>query len=289
MSILIDENTKVVVQGLTGREGQFHGLRNRDYGTKVVAGTRPGKGGEEIEGIPIFDSVKEAISVTGANTSLVFVPPSFAGEAILEAADAGCNLVVCITEGVPAKDEAKVYDEITTKFDTKLLGPNCPGLISPSKSNVGIMPHEITKRGKTGVVSRSGTLTYQAVHELSQLDIGQSTCIGIGGDPVPGLSFIDILMLFEDDTETDSVVMIGEIGGTSEEEAAEFISSSMSKPVVAYIAGVTAPPGKKMGHAGAIVSGNKGTAKAKIDALSAAGATVVSDPTEVGIAIRSLL
>ena len=289
MSILIDENTKVVVQGLTGREGQFHGLRNRDYGTKVVAGTRPGKGGEEIEGIPIFNSVKEAISATGANTSLVFVPPSFAGEAILEAADAGCDLVVCITEGVPAKDEAKVYDEITTKFDTKLLGPNCPGLISPGKSNVGIMPHEITKFGKTGVVSRSGTLTYQAVHELSQINIGQSTCIGIGGDPVPGLSFIDILMLFEEDPETDSVVMIGEIGGTSEEEAAEFISSSMSKPVVAYIAGVTAPPGKKMGHAGAIVSGNKGTAKAKIDALSLAGATVVSDPTEIGIALRSLL
>ena len=289
MSILIDENTKVVVQGLTGREGQFHGLRNRDYGTKVVAGTRPGKGGEEVEGIPIFNSVKEAISATGANTSLVFVPPSFAGEAILEAADAGCHLVVCITEGVPAKDEAKVYDEITTKFDTKLLGPNCPGLISPGKSNVGIMPHEITKSGKTGVVSRSGTLTYQAVHELSQINIGQSTCIGIGGDPVPGLSFIDILMLFEEDSETDSVVMIGEIGGTSEEEAAEFISSSMSKPVVAYIAGVTAPPGKKMGHAGAIVSGNKGTAKAKIDALSLAGATVVSDPTEIGIALRSLL
>ena len=289
MSILIDENTKVVVQGLTGREGQFHGLRNRDYGTKVVAGTRPGKGGEEVEGIPIFNSVKEAISATGANTSLVFVPPSFAGEAILEAADAGCDLVVCITEGVPAKDEAKVYDEITTKFDTKLLGPNCPGLISPGKSNVGIMPHEITKFGKTGVVSRSGTLTYQAVHELSQINIGQSTCIGIGGDPVPGLSFIDILMLFEEDSETDSVVMIGEIGGTSEEEAAEFISSSMSKPVVAYIAGVTAPPGKKMGHAGAIVSGNKGTAKAKIDALSLAGATVVSDPTEIGIALRSLL
>ena len=289
MSILIDENTKVVVQGLTGREGQFHGLRNRDYGTKVVAGTRPGKGGEEIEGIPIFNSVKEAISATGANTSLVFVPPSFAGEAILEAADAGCDLVVCITEGVPAKDEAKVYDEITTKFDTKLLGPNCPGLISPGKSNVGIMPHEITKSGKTGVVSRSGTLTYQAVHELSQINIGQSTCIGIGGDPVPGLSFIDILMLFEEDSETDSVVMIGEIGGTSEEEAAEFISSSMSKPVVAYIAGVTAPPGKKMGHAGAIVSGNKGTAKAKIDALSLAGVTVVSDPTEIGIALRSLL
>ena len=289
MSILIDENTKVVVQGLTGREGQFHGLRNRDYGTNVVAGTRPGKGGEEIEGIPIFNSVKEAISATGADTSLVFVPPSFAGEAILEAADAGCDLVVCITEGVPAKDEAKVYDEITTKFHTKLLGPNCPGLISPGKSNVGIMPHEITKSGKTGVVSRSGTLTYQAVHELSQINIGQSTCIGIGGDPVPGLSFIDILMLFEEDPETDSVVMIGEIGGTSEEEAAEFISSSMSKPVVAYIAGVTAPPGKKMGHAGAIVSGNKGTAKAKIDALSLAGATVVSDPTEIGIALRSLL
>ena len=289
MSILIDQYTKVVVQGLTGREGQFHALRNRAYGTNVVAGTRPGKGGEEIEGIPIFDSVKEAISETEANTALVFVPPKFAGDAIIESSEAGCSFVVCITEGIPAKDEAKVYDEIINNYKTKLLGPNCPGLISPGKSNVGIMPHEITKPGKTGVVSRSGTLTYQAVHELTQIDIGQSTCVGIGGDPVPGQSFIDILALFEKDDDTDSVVMIGEIGGTSEEEAAEFISSSMSKPVVAYIAGVTAPPGKKMGHAGAIISGNKGTAKAKIDALTKAGATVVNDPTELGIALRSLL
>lgn len=289
MSILIDKDTKVVVQGLTGREGQFHALRNREYGTNIVAGTRPGKGGEEIEGIPIFDSVREAISETEANTALVFVPPKFAGDAILEASEAGCRLVVCITEGIPAKDEAKVYDEIVNNYKTKLLGPNCPGLISPGKSNVGIMPHEITKSGKTGVVSRSGTLTYQAVHELTQIDIGQSTCVGIGGDPVPGLSFIDILSLFEEDEDTDSVVMIGEIGGTSEEEASEFISSSMSKPVVAYIAGLTAPPGKKMGHAGAIISGTKGTAKAKIDALTKAGANVVSDPTELGIALRSLL
>ena len=289
MSILIDKDTKVVVQGLTGREGQFHALRNREYGTNIVAGTRPGKGGEEIEGIPIFDSVREAISETEANTALVFVPPKFAGDAILEASEAGCRLVVCITEGIPAKDEAKVYDEIVNNYKTKLLGPNCPGLISPGKSNVGIMPHEITKSGKTGVVSRSGTLTYQAVHELTQIDIGQSTCVGIGGDPVPGLSFIDILSLFEEDEDTDSVVMIGEIGGTSEEEASEFISSSMSKPVVAYIAGLTAPPEKKMGHAGAIISGTKGTAKAKIDALRKAGANVVSDPTELGIALRSLL
>jgi succinyl-CoA synthetase alpha subunit len=289
MSILINKDTKVVVQGLTGREGQFHALRNKAYGTNVVAGTRPGKGGEEIQGIPIFDSVKEAIIETGANTSLVFVPPRFAGDAILEAAEAGCQLIVCITEGIPAKDEAKVYDTIVNSYSTKLLGPNCPGLISPGKSNVGIMPHEITKAGKTGVVSRSGTLTYQAVHELTQLGIGQSTCVGLGGDPVPGLSFIDLLTLFEKDEDTNSVVMIGEIGGTSEEEAAEYISSSMSKPVVAYIAGVTAPPGKKMGHAGAIVSRNEGTAEAKIDALEKIGVAVVKDPTEIGIALKSLL
>ena len=289
MSILIDKDTKVVVQGLTGKEGQFHALRNKAYGTNVVAGTRPGKGGEEIQGIPIFDTVKEAMAETLANTSLVFVPPKFAGDAILEAAEAGCKLVVCITEGIPAKDEANVYDTIINNYKTRLLGPNCPGLISPGKSNVGIMPHEITKAGKTGVVSRSGTLTYQAVHELTKLGIGQSTCVGLGGDPVPGLSFIQLLTLFEDDDGTDSVVMIGEIGGTSEEEAAEFISSSMSKPVVGYIAGVTAPPEKKMGHAGAIISGDKGTAKAKIKALEEARVTVVKDPTEIGIALRSLL
>ena len=289
MSILINENTKVVQQGLTGREGQFHALRNRDYGTKIVAGTRPGKGGENIETIPIFNTVEEAIEGTGANVAMTFVPPAFAKEAVLEAAYAGCELVVCITEGIPAKDEAEMYDIIKNKTDSKLLGPNCPGLISPGKSNVGIMPHEITKEGNVGVVSRSGTLTYQAVHELTQLDIGQSTCIGIGGDPVPGMSFIDVLSEFEKDSETSAIVMIGEIGGSAEEEAAEYIKSSITKPVVSYIAGVTAPPGKKMGHAGAIVSGNKGTAKAKMEALNEAGAIVVSNPTKIGKAIEELI
>ena len=289
MSILINENTKVVVQGLTGREGQFHALRNRDYGTKIVAGTRPGKGGENIETIPIFNTVEEAIEGTGANVAMTFVPPAFAKEAVLEAAYAGCELVVCITEGIPAKDEAEMYDIIKNNTDSKLLGPNCPGLISPGKSNVGIMPHEITKEGNVGVVSRSGTLTYQAVHELTQLDIGQSTCIGIGGDPVPGMSFIDVLSEFEKDSETSAIVMIGEIGGSAEEEAAEYIKSSITKPVVSYIAGVTAPPGKKMGHAGAIVSGNKGTAKAKMEALNEAGAIVVSNPTKIGKAIEELI
>ena len=289
MSILINENTKVVVQGLTGREGQFHALRNRDYGTKIVAGTRPGKGGENIETIPIFNTDEEAIEGTGANVAMPFVPPAFAKEAVLEAAYAGCELVVCITEGIPAKDEAEMYDIIKNKTDSKLLGPNCPGLISPGKSNVGIMPHEITKEGNVGVVSRSGTLTYQAVHELTQLDIGQSTCIGIGGDPVPGMSFIDVLSEFEKDSETSAIVMIGEIGGSAEEEAAEYIKSSITKPVVSYIAGVTAPPGKKMGHAGAIVSGNKGTAKAKMEALNEAGAIVVSNPTKIGKAIEELI
>ena len=289
MSILINENTKVVVQGLTGREGQFHALRNRDYGTKIVAGTRPGKGGENIETIPIFNTVEEAIEGTGANVAMTFVPPAFAKEAVLEAAYAGCELVVCITEGIPAKDEAEMYDIIKNKTDSKLLGPNCPGLISPGKSNVGIMPHEITKEGNVGVVSRSGTLTYQAVHELTQLDIGQSTCIGIGGDPVPGMSFIDVLSEFEKDSETSAIVMIGEIGGSAEEEAAEYIKSSITKPVVSYIAGVTAPPGKKMGHAGAIVSGNKGTAKAKMEALNEAGAIVVSNPTKIGKAIEEAI
>ena len=289
MSILINENTKVVVQGLTGREGQFHALRNRDYGTKIVAGTRPGKGGENIETIPIFNTVEEAIEGTGANVAMTFVPPAFAKEAVLEAAYAGCELVVCITEGIPAKDEAEMYDIIKNKTYSKLLGPNCPVLISPGKSNVGIMPHEITKEGNVGVVSRSGTLTYQAVHELTQLDIGQSTCIGIGGDPVPGMSFIDVLSEFEKDSETSAIVMIGEIGGSAEEEAAEYIKSSITKPVVSYIAGVTAPPGKKMGHAGAIVSGNKGTAKAKMEALNEAGAIVVSNPTKIGKAIEELI
>ena len=289
MSILIDENTKVVVQGLTGREGQFHALRNRDYGTKIVAGTRPGKGGENVEGIPIFDDVEKAVSETNANVALTFVPPAFAKDAVLEAAFGGCELIVCITEGIPAKDEAEMYDIIKKETNSKLLGPNCPGLISPGKSNVGIMPHEITKQGNVGVVSRSGTLTYQAVHELTQLEIGQSTCIGIGGDPVPGMSFIDVLEEYEKDDETSSIVMIGEIGGSAEEEAADFIKNNISKPVVSYIAGVTAPPGKKMGHAGAIVSGNKGTAVAKMDALKDAGVNVVSNPTKIGNAIKKVI
>ncbi len=289
MSILIDEKTKVVVQGLTGREGQFHALRNRDYGTKIVAGTRPGKGGESIESIPIFNTVEEAIEGTGANVAMTMVPPAFAKDAVLESAFAGCELIVCITEGIPAKDEAEMYDIINKQTKSKLLGPNCPGLISPGKSNVGIMPHEITKKGNVGVVSRSGTLTYEAVHQLTQLDIGQSTCIGIGGDPVPGMSFIDVLDEYEKDEETLAIVMIGEIGGSAEEEAAEFIKNTISKPVVSYIAGVTAPPGKKMGHAGAIVSGNKGTAVAKMDALEEAGVLVVSNPTKIGNAIKEVI
>ena len=289
MSILINEDTKVVVQGLTGEQGKFHALRNRDYGTQVVAGTRPGKGGEKVEGIPIFNTVKDAIEATGANTALTFVPPAFAKDAVLEAGDAGCDLIVCITEGIPAKDEAKMYDLLKTNTNAKLLGPNCPGLISPGKSNVGIMPHEITQEGNVGVVSRSGTLTYQAVHELTRINIGQSTCIGIGGDPVPGMSFIDVLEGFQLDSQTEAIVMIGEIGGSAEEEAAEYIKNHVTKPVVSYIAGVTAPPGKKMGHAGAIVSGNKGTASAKIEALTKAGVNVVKNPTKIGQAIRNII
>lgn len=289
MSILINEDTKVVVQGLTGEQGKFHALRNRDYGTKIVAGTRPGKGGEKVEGIPIFNTVKDAVEETGANTALTFVPPAFAMDAVLEAGDAGCDLIVCITEGIPAKDEAKMYDLLKINTNTKLLGPNCPGLISPGKSNVGIMPHEITQEGNVGVVSRSGTLTYQAVHELTRINIGQSTCIGIGGDPVPGMSFIDILERFQLDSQTEAIVMIGEIGGSAEEEAAEYIKKHVSKPVVSYIAGVTAPPGKKMGHAGAIVSGNKGTASAKIEALTKAGVNVVKNPTKIGQAIKDII
>jgi len=290
MAILIDENTKVVVQGLTGKEGRFHALRNRDYGTHVVAGTRPGKGGEEVAGIPIFDTVAQAVEATGANTSMIFVPPPFAADAILEAAAAGVGLIVCITEGVPAQDEAKVYNYVKqTAPNTMLIGPNCPGLISPGKSNVGIMPDSITAPGNVGVVSRSGTLTYQAVHELTTHGLGQTTCIGIGGDPVPGTTFIEVLALFEADPETEGIVMIGEIGGDAEERAAEFIKEHVTKPVVAYIAGVTAPKGKKMGHAGAIISGSKGTAAAKQKALTAAGVTVLDDPTMIGDAMKELL
>ena len=290
MAILIDTSTKVVVQGLTGKEGQFHALRNRAYGTNVVAGTRPGKGGEEVEGIPIFDTVAQAVEGTGANTSLIFVPPAFASDAIMEAAAAGCAVVVCITEGIPAQDEARVYNYVKqTSPGTVLIGPNCPGLISPGKSNVGIMPDEITLPGNVGVVSRSGTLTYQAVHELTMLGIGQTTCIGIGGDPVPGTNFIDVLSRFQADPETEGIVMIGEIGGDAEEQAAAYIQANVDKPVVAYVAGVTAPAGKKMGHAGAIISGSKGTAQAKMEALREAGAVVLDDPTQIGRAMADAL
>jgi succinyl-CoA synthetase alpha subunit len=284
VSIFIDENTRVLVQGLTGGQGRFHGLRNKAYGTKVVAGVTPGKGGQDVEGIPVFDTVAEAVAATGADASFVSVPPRAAGAAILEAAAAGVPLVVCITEGIPAHDEARVYNTLVDSHPgTRLLGPNCPGLISPGKSNIGITAGEIAlPGGPVGIVSRSGTLTYQALYELKQLGVGVTTCVGIGGDPVPGTNFVDCLSAFEADPETKAIAMFGEIGGSEEEKAAAFIASSVSKPVVAYVAGVTAPPGKKMGHAGAIISGSKGTAQAKMAALSEAGVHVVNNPTEAG-------
>ncbi len=287
MSIFVDEQTKVIVQGLTGSQGRFHGLRNRDYGTKVVAGVTPGKGGSSVDGIPVYDSVAEAVDKTGADASFVVVPPPRAAEAILDAAAAGIALVVCITEGIPAQDEALGYNRLRRDFPaTRLIGPNCPGVISPGKCNIGITSGDIAMPGgPVGIVSRSGTLTYQALHELSQQGVGQTTCVGIGGDPVPGTNFIDCLERFEADPDTLAVMMIGEIGGSEEERAADFIRDRMTKPVVAYIAGVTAPPGRKMGHAGAIVSGSQGTAQGKIDALSAAGVTVAQNPTEAGEAM----
>ncbi|HEY3943001.1 MAG TPA: succinate--CoA ligase subunit alpha [Acidimicrobiales bacterium] len=285
MSIFVDENTKVLVQGLTGGQGRFHGLRNRDYGTKVVAGVTPGKGGSDVDGIPIFDTVAEAAAATGATASFVSVPPKFASDAILEAAAAGIAFIVCITEGIPAQDEAVTFNRLRHEFPaTRLLGPNCPGIISPGKINIGITSGDIALAGgPVGIVSRSGTLTYQALHELSQQGVGQTTCVGIGGDPVPGTNFIDCLEAFEADPETKAVMMIGEIGGSEEERAAEYIAAHMTKPVAAYIAGVTAPPGRKMGHAGAIISGSQGTAQAKMEALAAAGVAVAQNPTECGI------
>ncbi len=284
MSIFVDETTTVVVQGLTGGQGRFHGLRNRDYGTKVVAGVTPGKGGTDVEGVPIYDTVAEAVEVTGATASFVVVPPRFACDAILEAADAGISLIVCITEFIPAQDEALTYNRLVREHPgTRLIGPNCPGIISPGKANIGITAGDIAlPGGPVGIVSRSGTLTYQALHELSQQGVGQTTCVGIGGDPVPGTNFIDCLEAFQADPETRAVMMIGEIGGSEEERAADYIGQHMDKPVIAYIAGVTAPPGRKMGHAGAIISGSQGTAQAKIDALREAGVTVASNPTEAG-------
>ncbi len=284
MSIFIDETTKVVYQGLTGSQGRYYGLLNKEYGTQVVAGTNPKKAGTDVEGIPIFATVAEAKEATGVTASCIFIPAPGVASAVLEAAEAGIELVVAITEGVPAHDEAKLFNTLRRDFpNTRLLGPNCPGLISPGKANIGITAGHIAKEGgPVGIVSRSGTLTYQALYELKQKDIGVTTCVGIGGDPVPGTSFIDCLEAFEADPDTKAVMMIGEIGGSAEEEAAEFIKNSMSKPVTAYVAGVTAPPGKKMGHAGAIVSGGKGTAAAKMEALRDAGVLVGENPTEAG-------
>ena len=284
MSIFVDDKTRVVYQGLTGSAGRFYGLRNRAYGTQVVAGTNPSRGGTDVEGIPVFATVKEAVEQTGASASCVFVPAPFVESAVMEAAEAGISFIAVITEGVPAQDEARFFNRLREDFPTaRLLGPNCPGIITPGKCNIGITAGEIaTPGGPVGIVSRSGTLTYQALYELTQKGIGVTTCVGIGGDPVPGTTFIDCLEAFQADPETRAVMLIGEIGGAEEEKAAEFIGSKMTKPVVAYIAGVTAPPGKKMGHAGAIISGSQGTAQAKMEALREAGAQVAVNPTEAG-------
>jgi succinyl-CoA synthetase alpha subunit len=284
VSIFVDEKTKVVYQGLTGSQGRFYGLRNRDYGTQVVAGTNPKKAGTDVDGIPVFASVADAVAGTGATASCIFIPAPGVKDAIMEAAEGGIEFIVCITEGVPAQDEAWFYNKLQGDFpNVQLLGPNCPGIISPGRCNIGITAGEIAKPGgPVGIVSRSGTLTYQALYELKLQDIGVTTCVGIGGDPVPGTTFIDCLERFEADPDTLAVMLIGEIGGSAEEEAAEFIATKMTKPVSAYIAGVTAPAGKKMGHAGAIVSGGKGTAAAKIEALEAAGVKVGRNPTEAG-------
>ncbi len=288
MSIFVDDNTKVVYQGLTGSQGRYYGLLNRDYGTKVVGGTNPKKAGTDVDGIPVFANVGDAVRETGANASCIFIPAAGVKDAVIDAAEGGVEFVVVITEGVPAHDEAWFYNKLKRDFPSvRLLGPNCPGIISPGKCNIGITAGHIAKAAvpgekNVGIVSRSGTLTYQALHELKLQGIGVTTCVGIGGDPVPGTSFIDCLRAFEADPETHAVMMIGEIGGSAEEEAAEFIASSMSKPLSAYIAGQTAPAGKKMGHAGAIVSGGKGTAAAKMEALAAAGVKVGRNPTEAG-------
>ena len=289
MPILVDRKTLVLVQGLTGREGRFHALRNRSYGTQVVAGVTPGKGATDVDGIPVFDTVEEAVAATRANASVIFVPARAAADAVLESADAGVGLIVCITEGIPANDTARVRAQIRRTGGVTLIGPNCPGVISPGESNLGIIPGEICIAGPVGLVSRSGTLTYQIVHELTAAGIGQSTCVGIGGDPIVGTGFIDCLARFEADPATRAVVLIGEIGGDEEEQAAAFIAQGMRTPVVAYIAGFTAPPGKRMGHAGALVSGSKGTAAAKADAFRAAGVAVAKDPSEVAKLVARVL
>jgi succinyl-CoA synthetase alpha subunit len=288
MAVLIDKDTKLVVSGITGREGTFHATNNKNYGTNVVAGVTPGKAGQDVEGIPVFNTFVDSVNETGANVAMVFVPPRFAADSILEAADAGIPLVICITEGIPAHDELRVYTHLQ-RTGTRLVGPNCPGILSPGKANVGIIPASFFKEGNVGVVSRSGTLTYQIGNTLAQAGFGNSSIVGIGGDPVPGSSFIDVIELFEADPETELIVLSGEIGGDAEERAADYIAEHVTKPVVAYIAGFTAPPGKTMGHAGAIVSGSKGTAAAKAEALEAKGVRVGRTPTQVAeIAVEIL-
>src|SRR5829696_6561841 len=287
MSVLVDKNTRLLVQGM-GKHGTFHAMGCRDYGTKVVGGVTPGKGGGKIEGFPVFNSVHEAVEKTGANASVIFVPPPGAADAVMEAADAGIPLVVCITEGIPTIDMMKAFAFLEGK-STRVIGPNCPGLISADIGKAGIIPGHICKRGSIGVVSKSGTLTYEAIHQLSRLGLGQTTCVGIGGDPLIGTSFIDALTLFAADAETEAVIMIGEIGGNAEQDAAEWIQANFKKPVVGFIAGQTAPPGRRMGHAGAIISGGKGTAAEKMDALAAAGVRVVKSPADIGAAVKELL
>jgi succinyl-CoA synthetase alpha subunit len=288
MSILVDKNTRVVVQGITGKEGSFHATQCKAYGTQVVAGVTPGKAGQEVEGIPVFHSVRDAVKETEATTSLIFVPPPFAGDAILEAAEAGIWLIICITEGIPVNEMVRVKRALHGR-QTRLIGPNCPGIITADECKIGIMPGFIHKKGRVGVISRSGTLTYEAVNQLTQLGLGETTCVGIGGDPIIGTGYIDLLQMFQNDDETEAVVMIGEIGGDAEEKAAAFIQQEMTKPVVSFIAGITAPPGRRMGHAGAIITGGKGTAADKMAALEAAGVTVVKNPAEIGNAVQTVL
>ena len=288
MAILLDKSTRLIVQGLTGKEGTFHAKQAAEYGTAVVGGVTPGKGGTTHEGWPVFNTVADAVKATGANTSVIFVPASFAADAVMESADAGLRLVVCITEGIPTLDMMRVFTYLKD-MTTRVVGPNCPGAISPGKAKAGIIPGHICREGRIGIVSKSGTLTYEAIHQITNLGMGQSSCIGIGGDPLIGTSFVDVLKLFSDDPETDAVVMIGEIGGTAEEEAAQYIQKSFKKPIVGFIAGQTAPPGRRMGHAGAIIAGGKGTAAEKMSALRAAGVHVVNSPADIGTAVKSVL
>lgn len=288
MSILVDKNTRLMVQGMTGKEGSFHASACREYGTQLVAGVTPGKGGADFEGVPVFNTVREAVKATQPDASMIFVPPAFAADAIMESADAGIRLIVCITEGIPLFDMVRAKRFLTGK-PVRLIGPNCPGIITPEECKIGIMPGFIHRKGKVGVVSRSGTLTYEAVSQLTRLGLGQSTCVGIGGDPVNGTNFVDVLKLFQEDPETEAIVLIGEIGGDSEEQAADHIRSHVTKPVVAFIAGTTAPPGRRMGHAGAIISGGKGTAEQKVASLKRAGVHTINNPAVIGETLKKVL